>query len=228
MSGAPPLAVEDGGEAAVTSPALRSSFLSKRIFSPLVSKNPLRPDAPWVAFIRARNDLLDAYHALYASDRAGKLSLIDHEVRRAFVRFSLALDSVSTPHEWWSELPREAFEAEVTHAKLLGILVNLAASVRSLTAHRKEVSRMRTVASELDEGLRWLQEQKRLACAKDPRSRLATTDAWPFDGSYPNTPIGSPPLFASDSGGSSVRSFSSCSTIGKRSSDNIDRDDTSD
>lgn len=108
-------------ELKAVAPALSpsSSYIGNHIFSPLISKvrqlspfsqgiqvetssifpqHALRPDAPWITFLDKRNNLLDAYHLLYPSDKIDT-TLTDDELRQAFVQFSLSLDSITTPHE---------------------------------------------------------------------------------------------------------------------------------
>ncbi|GAA5996422.1 hypothetical protein JCM5350_005466 [Sporobolomyces pararoseus] len=188
-------------ELKAVAPALSpsSSYIGNHIFSPLISKvrqlspfsqgiqvetssifpqHALRPDAPWITFLDKRNDLLDAYHLLYPSDKIDT-TLTDDELRQAFVQFSLSLDSITTPHEWWSELPREAICDEESHSKLLQILDELVTLLRTVVRTESEVEEKRRITDKLNEGDLWLQELERWSRANGVASSSSKMDSWP-------------------------------------------------
>ncbi|BGP22049.1 hypothetical protein JCM10295v2_000926 [Rhodotorula toruloides] len=130
-----------------TSPYLISPYLISAVRAHLMqqvySQASIRPEAPWRAFVEARFRLLNAFLdyrrlCLRTPGRStpSSPSPADRQdgptLDKAFAKFSLALDAVTIPVGYWSEMPREDVGSDEAHRELLSCMQDLEERFRSL------------------------------------------------------------------------------------------------
>ncbi|GAA5857667.1 hypothetical protein JCM8547_004323 [Rhodosporidiobolus lusitaniae] len=176
------------------------------------SKDPIRPNAPWPVFLAARLRVLQAFHAFERStSRSREIQPngveegddVKERVGRAFKQLSLALDRVTVPHCYWSDLPHEDVTDETNHAALVAMLedlekrfLHLASPTSSLPSSSlssplpPSTSDSTSLASrEAVNLLELLEAHTEVFLACPPCRLVARTTqsevpAWPHDGSY--------------------------------------------
>ncbi|GAA5914264.1 hypothetical protein JCM6882_003672 [Rhodosporidiobolus microsporus] len=160
------------------------------------AQEPIKPYAPWLTFLAARDRLLRAFHAFERATREGPgPSLEDAQaktaaVSSAFVQFSLALDKITVPHAYWSDLPHEDVSDGESHAVVLSMLNDLEKQFKLLTAQRALRSPDGEGVEDALVGLsRTLEKETALFSATAPCRHVARTypddsPRWPHNGSF--------------------------------------------
>ncbi|GAA6029889.1 hypothetical protein JCM8097_009155 [Rhodosporidiobolus ruineniae] len=157
-------------------------------------KEPVRSDCPWVLFLRARERLLQSFLAFERSPgiRSGE----GRTLRESYLRFSLALDRITVPHEYWSDLPHEDVQDRATHEAVVGLLSDFERRFQLLSGReRVEVAPSAEEAQEGEAAALELAESlsKEADCftASVPSRHVApalSSEAdipqWPHDGPY--------------------------------------------
>ncbi|GAA5887398.1 hypothetical protein JCM5296_007126 [Sporobolomyces johnsonii] len=149
----------------------RDKALDLGVVSSDWQQEPIRPNAPWLTFLRARDALLGAFHAFDKSTLDDGKTELEKRTGRAFVAFSLALDAITVPQLYWSDLPHEDVPDAESHAQVLRLLDELTTTMQAVAHGRTE-----------EEG--------------EPALEVLTERL--FDGSYPRPPLLSPPIVARD------------------------------
>ncbi|GAA5831229.1 hypothetical protein JCM11251_007800 [Rhodosporidiobolus azoricus] len=157
---------------------------------------PIKPHAPWLAFIGARSRLLSAFHAFERATREGPgpPPCADAEdknsaVSKAFVQFSLALDRITVPHAYWSDLPHEDVADGASHSVVIGRLNDLEKQFKLLASQRALPSfDDSNTETALDGLLETLEKETELFASSSPchlvaRTQEGDTPQWPHDGS---------------------------------------------
>ncbi|GAA6005191.1 hypothetical protein JCM10207_002893 [Rhodosporidiobolus poonsookiae] len=151
-------------------------------------QQPIRPDAPWLVFIQARERLLSAFHAWQRARPTEDVAPNPEcasPIEKAFVRFSLAVDWITVPRRYWSELPHEDVNSAGQHELVVAILNSLEKRFRSLA----DLSPLPTDENAEEQLLSILEEHTKRFAAAAPSRQFARTrqqedHTWPHDGSY--------------------------------------------
>ncbi|BGP37086.1 hypothetical protein JCM10450v2_000994 [Rhodotorula kratochvilovae] len=177
----------------------RKALLEMRSDDPQRPENYIAPNAPWKTFIDARSRALSAFALVQDAKRqrpASPSSSSRDLLCKAYIRFSRALDRVTVPMQYWSELPHEDVKSGKSHAALLSVLDELEARLLRIAGvtppEPLEIGGREESEEMLEELAEWVVEQaglleKQRTVSPHAFARLIPNDppAWPHDGSIP-------------------------------------------